>query len=245
MVGGGAAALVLAVLVGWALGRDHATPAEPTDQHAQSSPTPGEESPQEQPYGEVNGGFVLHEGRHQVAGRYAAGFPRTPEGAVSAAVHGIRAMATLDTADLVVAGGVYYGEEVTEQQVREDFFFSRAREIEATMPTGGVFDPDRFPAPGASYRVVPTGVYWEESEDGTVEVSVLSEDEIHDGLGLAFTRAYIHGRTMRWDPHLRDGDWVVEEANDLAFADYYDFNPDDFDLSNGWWQPLIAGGTSY
>ncbi len=37
----------------------------------------------------------------------------------------------------------------------------------------------------------------------------------------------------------------MEEANDLAFADYYDFNPDDFDLSNGWWKPLIAGGTSY
>ncbi|WP_306367976.1 hypothetical protein [Nocardiopsis sp. CC223A] len=245
LVSGGAAALALAVMIGWALGRDVAAPAAPTDREAQASPTAAAESPQEQLFGEVNGGFIVHEGRHQVAGRYPAGFPNSPEGAVSAAVHEIRAMATLDPADLVVASGVYYGLDVTEQQLQEEFLPQRAREIAMTMPSGGAFNPNWFPASGAFYRVEPVGVGWEELEDGTVAVAVLSEDEIGDGLGLAFTRTYIHGRQMRWDPDLRGGDWVVDLVTDPIFEDYYDFRPEDYELSNGLWTPIIAGGTSY
>ncbi|CAL9623611.1 hypothetical protein SUDANB121_05905 (plasmid) [Nocardiopsis dassonvillei] len=232
-------------MVGWALGRDFSESAAPAVQGVQASPTPGQESPTEQVFGEVAGGFVVHEGRHRVADRYPAGFPNTPEGAVSAAVHEIRALATLDTEDLVEAGSVYYGYDVTPDVIEEKLFPDRALGIELSMPPGAVFAPEGFPAPGASYQVVPVGVHWEELEEGLVRVIVLSEDEISDGRGLEFSRTYVHGRHMRWEPEVRGGDWIVVEVGDPIYADDYGPDPAALTLDDDRWTPLIAGGTSY
>ncbi|OOC52466.1 MULTISPECIES: hypothetical protein [Nocardiopsis] len=229
LIGGAAVVVVIAMLVGWIIGRGSSGDAEaPPEASPSASPNPLADPDS----------FIPDGGQELIGGQYPAGFPHTPEGAASAAVHEIRSMSTNDPEALAEIATIYYGNNVTIEAVEKDLLWNRAREIEMTKPSGAPFDVELFPAPGSYYFINPIGVGWEELEDGIIEVHVLSEDEIGDGMGLAFTRTYIHGRRMKWDPQVRGGDWVVEQVKDPIFEDFYVFDADEYDLDNPIWTPI-------
>lgn len=220
----GSVLVVLALIVGWLLGRgtDSSTPSP------QPSPSPSAAS-------DV---FVPLAGEELALGRYPVGYPRTSEGAVSAAIAGVQALSTNDSQALVEAFSVYHGVEAPIEEDVEMFLSLRADEIDWIRPEGSSFDREAFPAPASYFYITPIGVWWEEVDPSTVNVRILATEEISDGMGLAFRRSYIHGRLMRWEPSVRSGDWVVEEVQDPSREDFYVPKEEDYTLDNPDWTPI-------
>ncbi|MEY9211396.1 hypothetical protein NI17_010585 [Thermobifida halotolerans] len=220
--------VVLALVVGWLLGRAGTAQTPTASSSPQASPAPSATADT----------FVPLAGENLALGQYQVNYPRTPEGAVSAAIAAVQALSTNDAQALAEAIGVYHGGEITTEEVKQYILPLRAHEIDWNRPDGTTFDEESFPAAGSYFYITPIGVWWEETDSSTVRVQILATEEISDGKGLVFKRRYIHGRLMRWNPTLRSGDWVVEENQDPSSEDFYVYEEENYTLDNPAWTPI-------
>ncbi|MEY9210580.1 hypothetical protein NI17_024175 (plasmid) [Thermobifida halotolerans] len=226
--------VVLALVVGWLLGRAGTAQTPTASSSPQASPAPSATADT----------FVPLAGENLALGQYQVNYPRTPEGAVSAAIAAVQALSTNDAQALADALIVYHGlenEQIPPEDLEEEiegFLKVRAHGIDWDRPEGTTFDREAFPAPASYFYITPIGVWWEETDSTTVRVQILATEEISDGMGLVFKRRYIHGCLMRWEPSVRSGDWVIEEARDPSRQDFYAPKEEDYTLDNPNWTPI-------
>lgn len=224
--------VLLAVLGGWLLGRGTSSPPQEAPAAPDPSPTaPGQE-------------FELLTGESLAYGSYPVKFPHTPQGAVSATVHGLQAQSTNDAQILVEVLSTYHGADYTIAAVEDEVLIERALDLRLLQPEGSDFDMEEFPHPAAYHYITPLAVWWEVQDDNTVEVAVLAHNEASDGAGVVMEGRYIYARTMVWDEGTRGGDWVVEAVTDPTRTGTSP-KREEYELDHPSWTPIvIAGGGS-
>ncbi|RKS08614.1 hypothetical protein DFP74_4328 [Nocardiopsis sp. Huas11] len=174
---------------------------------------------------------------------YPVGFSREAEGGVSMVLAYLRAISTNDTVELGGAVAVYHasGQEIDPESAGTEFLTERATDIsEEARSASAEFDPRTYPSPGSTHDITPIGVMWRTAGASTVEVYVLAEERIEDGLGLELERTVVHGQAIEWNPvaRVRSGDWLVTEELDPSDLGL----PDDqrHSLDHPYWTPVTA-----
>lgn len=172
---------------------------------------------------------------------YPVEFSREAEGGVSMVLAYLRAISTNDTAELGGAIAIYHAhdQEIDQESAGTEFLVERASDIsEEAGSAGEEFDAERYPASGSTHDITPIGVMWRTAGASTVEVYVLAEETIDDGLGLELERMSVHGQVIEWDPVARVGfgDWLVTGEPDPAGLGL----PDDqrHSLEHPYWTPV-------
>lgn len=173
---------------------------------------------------------------------YPVEFSREAEGGVSMVLAYLRAISTNDTSRLGGAVTIYHGldQETDPESAGTVLLVERAADISAAVSGGEEFDARRYPAPGSTHDITPIGVMWRTAGASTVEVYVLAEETIDDGLGLELERTSVHGHVIEWNPVARVGfgDWLVTGEPDPADLGL----PEDqiHSLDHPYWTPVTA-----
>ncbi|GAB2488217.1 hypothetical protein [Nocardiopsis aegyptia] len=216
-------------------------PADPSD--AESSDGAGDPDAPPPPDNLDLAAFEPLEGGGTMQDRYPVEFSREAEGGVSMVLAYLRAVSTSDTMELGGAVTVYHarGQDRDPESAGTEFLAERASDIsEAALSADAEFDPERYPSPGSTHDITPIGVMWRTAGASTVEVYVLAEERIADGLGLELERTSVHGHVIEWNPVARVGfgDWLVTgdpEPGGLGI-------PDDrrHSLEHPYWTPVTV-----
>lgn len=221
--------LLLAVAAGWFLGRGAPSPPQETPAAPEPSPTAQGE------------GFELLSGQDMAQGTYPVRFPHTPQGAVSATVHGLHAQSTNDAEALAEVLSTYHRADYDAAAVEETVLADRALEMLHNQPEGSSFDMEDFPSPAAYHYTTPLAVWWQEQDADTVEVLVLADQEASDGAGVVLEGRYIYGRTLVWDEGTRGGDWVVDAVTDPTLTGT-EPTEEEYELDHPSWTPIVIPG---
>ena len=219
--------LVAGVAGGWFVLRTNSgqNSSEPAAEPSASAPSPGLDEDR----------FVPEAGQAMAHDRFQVNFPRTPEGATSLALVYLQALSTNDAETLALAFDAYSNTKDPEADVQEWLFPARVHDIEAFLPD---FDREEFPAPGSYYYIDPLAVTWDEVDSDTVDVWVLANEEVSDGESV-FTRTYIHGMRLEWDPSVRSGDWVIIDVEDPSGSVAFDLGDEYYSLEHELWTPVF------
>ncbi|MFE3455923.1 hypothetical protein ACFXKD_00135 [Nocardiopsis aegyptia] len=220
--------LLLAVAGGWFLGRGASDPVEEAPAAPEPSPTSQAD------------GFELLDGGELSQG-LPVRFPHTPQGAVSATVHGLHAQSTNDARALAEVLSTYHRADYDAGDIEEGILADRALEMRLNQPDGSDFDMDDFPSPASYHYITPVAVWWQEQDADTVEVAVLADMEASDGAAVVVEGRYIFGRTLVWDEGTRGGDWVVDAVTDPTRTGTRP-RPEEYELDHPSWTPIIITG---
>lgn len=199
--------------------------SEPAAEPSTSAPSPGLDENR----------FVPEAGQAMAHDRFQVRFPHTTEGATSLALVYLQALSTNDAETLALVFDAYADTEDPEADVQEWLFPARVHDIEAFLPA---FDREEFPAPGSYYYIDPLAVAWDEVDADTVDVWVLANEEVSDGESV-FTRSYIHGMRLEWDPWVRFGDWVITDVEDPSGSMAFDLGDEYYSLDHELWTPVF------
>ncbi|NYH54852.1 hypothetical protein HNR06_004441 [Nocardiopsis arvandica] len=220
---------MIAVSTTWFVARmgSEQVPSPPNAEATTSVPSPDEED------------FVPLAGQAMAHDRFPVNFPHSPEGASSMVIVYLQALSTNDVETLSLAFDAYSDTEDPDARVRELLFPARVHDIEAYLPPGGTFDPETFPSSSSYYYIAPLGVTWDEVDSDTVDVWVLANEEVSDGGSATFTRSYIHGMRLEWDPWVRSGDWVITDIEDPSRSMAFDLGEEYYSLDHELWTPIF------
>jgi hypothetical protein len=187
--------------------------------------------------------FEPLEGGRVMQDTFPVEFSREAEGGVSMVVAYLRALSTNDPVALGSAIDIYHAhdQEIDLESAGTELLTERASDIsEEARSSGGEFDPERYPFPGSVHDITPIGVMWRTDGASSIEVYVLAEERIEDGLALELERTSVHGRAIEWNPVARVGfgDWLVTEELDPADAGL----PEDggHSLEHSYWTPVTV-----
>ncbi|WP_304455192.1 hypothetical protein [Nocardiopsis sp. YSL2] len=174
--------------------------------------------------------------------RYPVEFSREAEGGVSMVLAYLRAISTNDTMELGGAVAIYHAhdQEIDPESAGTEFLVERAADIAGQARAAGAeFDQERYPAAGSTHDITPIGVMWRTAGASTVEVYVLAEERIDDGLGLELERTSVRGLVIEWNPVARVGfgDWLVTGEADTAGLGLADDQR--HSLEHPYWTPVI------
>jgi hypothetical protein len=229
----GALLLVAAVVGIWlVVGLDSGqVPPQPDTAPADAPPATAS-SPGEEDFVPLTGQAMAHD-------RFPVNFPHSPEGASSMAIVYIQALSTNDAETLALAFDAYSDTEDPDAKVHEWLFPTRVHDIEAYLPPEGTFDPEAFPSSSSYYYISPLAVSWDEVDSDTVDVWVLANEEVSAGESGTFTRSYIHGMRLEWDPAIRSGDWVITDVEDPSRSIAFDLGEEYYSLDHELWTPIF------
>lgn len=253
----GAVALVLAVLVGWFAGKAVGG-QEPSGATAEAGQPDGTEptmedgefdSPSDSSEPDSYGldSFSVQHGADITEDQYPVGFSDSPEGGVSMVVVYLRWKSTNSAESLAELMNTYHDleSEATREMVEEEVLDRRSEDISRIANREGMFfNTDLFPMPGEVFEITPVGVTWWSTGEDTVDMFVLADEGFDISLGTRYTRRYIYGFTIQWNPSVRGGDWLVISQDDPSRDPDYRPAEEEYHLDHEYWTP-IAGVTPY
>ncbi|GAB3214261.1 hypothetical protein GCM10027294_53190 [Marinactinospora endophytica] len=180
----------------------------------------------------ADGALLLPSGNDTIDGRYPVNFPHTPEGAVGMLAAYSNNDVTVDPQTKARARQVY----VDELRDQELSVLEQSAALWIEMDLSG-YDvgmtleelPDQ-----AEMSSIPLAVVYEQVDSDTVDVALLEEISIYDGISRRGTSTAVREARCVWREDVRGGDWVLsDEFPSVTIPDVADPREPGFDES-GW-----------